>query len=160
MQIDANACQVFWMGYLSQLPQDHAHRALKPDAFAFGGEGALANELAELVLCGKKCATTSLAIEFTSLSEPLPTIGSLSIILRGDLTPVAIIERSAVTIVPFESVAVEYAAIEGEGDGSLAHWREAHTEYFTDVCARLGGRFDARTPVICQEFQLRWPCPR
>jgi uncharacterized protein YhfF len=82
------------------------------------------------------------------------------IILRGDLTPVAIIERTAVTIVPFESVALEYAAIEGEGDGSLAYWREAHTDYFADVCTRLGGRFDTKTPVICQVFQLRWPCPR
>jgi uncharacterized protein YhfF len=59
MQIDAAACHVFWTAYLEQLPLGHAHHALKPDAFAFGGEGALADELAALVLCGKKRATTS-----------------------------------------------------------------------------------------------------
>ena len=50
-----------------------------------------------------------------------------------------------------------YAAIEGEGDGSLAYWRAAHIEYFTGVCARLGGRFDDATPVLCQTFTVVWP---
>jgi uncharacterized protein YhfF len=157
MAFDTDACNVFWAEYLSHLPLHHAHRASKPDAFAFGGGGELADELALLVLDGKKRATTSLAIEFTSLNEPLPIVGAMSIILRGDLKPVAIIERRLVSVIPFESVDENYAAIEGEGDGSLSYWRESHIDYFTNVCARLGGRFDAKTPVICQVFELRWP---
>jgi uncharacterized protein YhfF len=157
MQIDSKACERFWQEYLTHLPSDHAHQSSTPDAFAFGGGGAIADELANLVLSGTKKATTSLAVEFSSLNEPLPEIGSVSIILGGDLTPVAIIERVEVTTLPFQDVGEAYAAIEGEGDGSLAYWREAHREYFAGVCERLGGDFDASTPVICQVFRLVWP---
>ncbi|MFL6621110.1 MAG: ASCH domain-containing protein [Sulfurifustis sp.] len=149
--------RAFWKDYLSQLPSGHPHRDANPDAFAFGSVGALADELAALVLSGKKRATTSLAIEFTSVDEPLPQVGSLSIILRGDLTPVAIIERTDVRTVLFDEVDEAYAATEGEGDGSLVYWRAAHTEYFTGVCERLGARFDHKTPVICQIFRVVWP---
>lgn len=147
----------YWQGYLAQLPADHPHRAATPDAFAFGASGALGDELAALVLAGTKRATTSLAVEFTALGEPLPAEGSLSIILNGALAPVAIIERTEVNTLPFGEVGDAYAAIEGEGDGSLAYWRDAHRRFFTGVCARLGGQFDDRTPVICQVFRRVWP---
>lgn len=155
--MDINACNAFWATYLRGLPQTHQHRSIKPDAFAFGGGGALADELAQLVLLGKKRATASLAIEFTSLNEPIPDVGSISIILDGSSKPVAIIERTSVKTVPFNLVDEEFAAMEGEGDGSLAYWRQAHFEYFTDVCERYGAHFDAKTPVLCQTFKLLWP---
>jgi uncharacterized protein YhfF len=81
-------------------------------------------------------------------------VGDLSIIVRGDGRPVAIIERTHVSAVPFDDVSDEYAAIEGEGDGSLTYWRAAHTDYFAEVCRRLGGHFDGRTSVICQIFRI------
>jgi len=156
MPIEADPFK-FWNDYVSVLAPDHAHRTANPDAFAFGDSVELANELADLVLCGKKRATASLAIEFTSLNEALPKIGDVSIILRGDRRPVAIIERTGVREVAFESVDDAFAATEGEGDGSLAYWRAAHMEYFTRVCTRLGGRFDAKTTVLCQTFRVVWP---
>jgi uncharacterized protein YhfF len=145
-----------WAAYTSELPPDHAHRFVTPDAFGFGGEPELADELAALVLAGKKRATTSLPMEYTSLDEPLPKPGDLSIVLRGDGTPVAIIETTEVTALPFESVTAEFAVIEGEGDSSLAYWREAHRDYFNAVCARLGGHFDVDTLVLYQVFQVLW----
>jgi len=141
---------------VADLPPEHPHRARKPTAFAFGGEPALADALSALVIAGRKRATTSLAIEYTAFKLPLPTVGDLSIIAAGDGLPCAIIERTQVTTVAFEAVDAEYAAIEGEGDGSLAFWRAAHKAYFTGVCARLGGHFDAQTPVQCQVFQVVW----
>jgi uncharacterized protein YhfF len=153
----SRACNAFWIEYLARLAQDHPHRAANPDAFGFGDTPELANDLAELVLGGRKRATTSLAIEFTALNDPLPKAGDVSIVLRGDLEPVAIIERTEVKTVPFGTVDAAFAAIEGEGDGSLAYWRAAHIEYFTGVCARLGGRFDDATPVLCQTFTVVWP---
>ena len=50
----------------------------------------------------------------------------------------------------------EFAEREGEGDGSLASWRANHERYFERVCARLGGTFDDRTPVLCQRFEVIW----
>jgi uncharacterized protein YhfF len=149
--------RAFWNEYLRALPPAHAHRAVMPDAFAFGDSVELADELAALVFAGKKCATASLAVEFTSLNERLPCAGDVSIILRGDGSPVAIIERTLVETVPFESVSAAFAATEGEGDGTLVYWREVHADYFGRVCERLGGVFSASTPVICQVFRVVWP---
>ena len=146
----------FWQRYLDSLPAAHPHRAARPDAFGFGDSAALADELAALVLSGKKRATASLAVEFTSLGEPLPVAGSLSIILRGDGVPVAIIERIEVREVPFHAVDQAFASREGEGDGTLAWWKDAHVKYFARVSRSHGQPFDENTPVICQSFQVIW----
>ena len=159
VQVDEKACEAVWLEYLRSLPPGHAHHRVKPDAFAFGGSKALADSLGQLVIDGKKRATTSLAVEFTSLNEPLPTVGSMSIVVDGNGSPMAIIERTDVREMQFQFVDEAFAATEGEGDGSLDHWRKAHTEYFTSVCARLGGEFSATTPVLCQIFEVRWRVP-
>ena len=156
--LDAN-CQHFWSEFTQSLAADDPRRLARPDAFAFGGAGTLADELAGLVLAGTKRATASLPIEYSSLNEPLPHAGDLSIILDGTGNPVAIIERTSVALVVFGSISAEFAAIEGEGDGSLAFWREAHTWYFNSVCTRLGGAFDETTPILCQRFRRVWPKP-
>ena len=157
MQVDKLACERFWADYLNQLSLDHPHRSVAPDAFAFGGAGPLGQELAQLVLSNTKRATTSLPIEFTSLNEAFPVVGNVSIILDGGLRPVAIIERTSIESIPFALVSAEYAKIEGEGDGSLDYWRQAHTEYFSEVCNRLGGHFNQNTAVLCQTFRMVWP---
>jgi uncharacterized protein YhfF len=87
-------------------------------------------------------------------------VGDLGIIVRGDGAPVAIIERTRVTVVRFGDVDAEFAATEGEGDGSLEYWRDAHANYFNQVCARLGGTFDERTPILCQVFRVIAGLPR
>jgi uncharacterized protein YhfF len=157
MQIDKAKCQSYWAEFITSLPSDDPRIRVKPDAFGFGGEGEIADELAALVLSGKKRATASLAGEYTSLGEALPKTGDLSIILNGKGSPVAIIERTSVEVVPFHAVTAEFAAIEGEGDGSIKFWQEAHTWYFGQVCKRLGGKLEATTPVLCQCFKMVWP---
>ena len=146
--------EAFWRRYLDSLAPAHLHRKARPDAFAFGDSPSLADELAALVLAGRKRATASLPIEFTSEGQPLPAAGDVGIVKRGDGNPVAIIELVQVRHVPFRSVDAAFAADEGEGDGSLAFWRSAHREYFGRVCARFGGKFDEAAAVICQRFRL------
>ena len=146
----------FWRVYLATLGDSHAHRLLTPEAFVFGDSPELADELAALVLAGIKRATASLAVEFSAVGDPLPSTGDVCIVLRGDGQPVAVIERTAVAQVPFGEVDAAFAAREGEGDGSLASWRANHERYFERVCARLGGTFDDRTPVLCQHFEVIW----
>lgn len=152
-------CKAYWATFVQSLAENDPRRTSKPDAFGFGGEGEIADELAALVLAGKKRATASLPAEYISLKEPLPKAGDLSIILDGKDTPIGIIERTSVELVAFEAVGEEFAAFEGEGDGSLRYWREAHTLYFNSVCSRLGGKLEESTPILCQRFRLVWPRP-
>ncbi len=86
---------------LGTLPVEHPHRHARPDAFAFGDSPALANELAALVQVGRKRATASLRVEFTSVGLPLPAAGDVNIVTRADGIPVAIIELVEVRHVPF-----------------------------------------------------------
>lgn len=151
------AAEAFWLDYLGTLAAGHPHRRARPDVFAFGDSSGLADELAGLVEAGRKRATTTLPAEFAADGSTVPVAGDLSIVTRADGTPVAIIEIVEVQEVPFAAVDAAYAAEEGEGDGSLAWWRDAHRAYFGRVAARLGTAFDDRTPVVCQRFRLLWP---
>ncbi|MET0334200.1 MAG: ASCH domain-containing protein [Rhizobacter sp.] len=157
MPLDLQMCKAYWAGFVNSLADTDPRRAVRPDAFGFGGEGELADELGALVLAGTKRATASLPVEYTSLGEALPKAGDLSIILDGQGKPIGIIERTSVELVPFANVDAAFAAHEGEGDGSLAYWREAHTWYFNSVLARSDDTLKDDTPVLCQRFVLVWP---
>lgn len=160
LRIDHAACHAFWQAYRASLPVGHAHaqRPHRPVAFGFcETQPELVEELCQLVVAGRKRATTSLTIELTSVGEQLPKVGDISIVVGRDGTPRALIELTHVESIPFDAVDAEYAAIEGEGDATLETWRRDHLWYFSDVCERLGGRFDGSTPVICQVFRVLWP---
>jgi len=151
-----NVVLTYWKNYVDTLPAAHPHRHARPDAFAFGDTHALADELGALVKAGRKRATASLPVEFTSLGDPLPAVGNVGIVLSGSGTPIAIIELTEVRHVPFRDVGAAFAADEGEGDGTLANWRAAHLAYFGRVASRAGVPFDETTTVICQRFRLVW----
>jgi uncharacterized protein YhfF len=67
---------------------------------------------------------------------------------------VCVIETLGIQIVPFSKVDADFAATEGEGDGSLAHWQRAHTAFFGRECQRLGREFSLAAPVVCERFAV------
>lgn len=67
----------------------------------------------------------------------------------------ALITRVVSTyIVPYAEVTAEYAAIEGEGDGSLEYWRQAHWGFFARACEQLGRQPAESMPVVCCVFEV------
>jgi uncharacterized protein YhfF len=96
------------------------------EAFHFDDNEPSANELARLVLAGTKRATASLVWSLEAEHTPPPKPGDLSVVTDWQGKPLCVIETQAVAIVPFEEVSEEFAAAEGEGDGSLRRWREDH----------------------------------
>jgi len=124
------------------------------EAFAFGDSDELAAELAQLVLSGNKRATAGSLWTFDAMGKRLPTPGDLSVVTTWAGEPLCIIETLSLDVVPFRSVTAEFAAAEGEGDGSLAFWRQAHREYFTRECARLDREFNEDMPVACERFRV------
>lgn len=145
----------FWHQYLSTLPSDHPDHSLSvPAAWRFGDSPELADELAHLVHAGVKTATCASFWECEADGDPLPRVGSYSIILDGRDKPVAIIQTIEVTIRPFIEVDAGFASEEGEGDRSLEHWREGHWRFFQRNLSRLGLVPDPSMPLICERFRL------
>ncbi len=127
------------------------------EAFCFGDGEALANSLAELVLRGTKRATAGSVWSFEAEAKRPPVPGDLSVVTRWGGKPLCVIETLTVEVVPFSEVSAEFAATEGEGDGSLSFWRAAHREFFTRECAVAGREFTEGMLVACERFEVVYP---
>ncbi len=123
-------------------------------AWQFGRTPEVGDELAALVLEGRKRATTGLAFEYEREGEPLPKKGDLSIVLGGDGKARCIIRTTSVRVMPFREVPEEFAWKEGEDDRSLRSWREVHQRVFTLDCEAAGIKFSPDMPVVCEEFEV------
>ncbi|WP_100372123.1 ASCH domain-containing protein [Bacillus sp. FJAT-45037] len=123
-------------------------------AWAFGDSKEMADELARLVIEGKKTATASNFTLYKLENEALPQIGQLNIILDGNEIAVAIVETTSVEIVPFDEVTEEHAYLEGEGDRSLAYWRDVHETFFRKEFDAISSEFSLKMPVVCEKFEV------
>jgi uncharacterized protein YhfF len=119
-----------------------AYRSLR--SFAFGDSPALADELLELVLKGTKTATCS-----TEDEPNTSKAGERWIVLDGRGMPRCVIQTLEVTYRRYREVDAAFAREEGEGDRSLAYWRQAHREYFGRQ-----GRFSEDMMLMCERFRL------
>jgi uncharacterized protein YhfF len=142
----------FWREFAATQRADPTPRFL--EAFYFDDNEPSANALAQLVLSGRKRATASLVWSLEPAGAALPQPGSLSVVTTFAGKPVCVIETRSIDIVPFEEVTAEFAAVEGEGDGSLEYWRKAHTASFGRECRRIGRVADPRMPVACERFAV------
>jgi uncharacterized protein YhfF len=113
-------------------------------SFAFGDSPRLADELLVLVLKGIKTATCS-----TEDEPNTSTPGERWIVLDGSGMPRCVIESTEVTYRRYGEVDAAFAHDEGEGDRSLAYWRQAHRNYFSRL-----GRFSEDMMLMCERFRL------
>lgn len=127
------------------------------EAFGFGDSPTLADELGQLVLSGIKRATAGSVWSYESSGKGVSKPGDLSVVTDSNDIPLCIIETVQVDIVPFSAVTEEFAATEGEGDGSLAYWREAHFAYFSRECESTGRSFDEDMLLACERFRVVYP---
>ena len=141
-----------WTAYTAVIGRDRSPDFYEPFHFHDHAQGAA--ELAALVLKGIKQATASLIWTYEHDRKLPPWVGSLSVMTDWKGHPLAIMETRHIEAVPFEEVTAEFAAIEGEGDGTLRHWRKAHWAYFTRECQRIGRQPDPRMPILCEQFEV------
>lgn len=122
------------------------------EAWAFGGAP---EKLARLVIQGIKTATAS-AYDLYALddSEAMPKVGDYSVILNSREEGVCVIRTTKLSVVPFDRVGPDQAYMEGEGDRSLAYWRQVHEEFFREELEAYGLQFSKEMKVLCEEFRL------
>ena len=116
---------------------------LPPPAWAFGATPDEADALLALVLSGDKTATADALWDYEAEGEDLPEPGALAIVTA----------TTRVDVVPFDEVSAEHAFLEGEGDRSLATWRQVHERFFTESAVHDRG-FRSDMPVVLQRFTV------
>ena len=128
----------FWDKFQTALSHDAS--SLFYEAFHFDDNERTANVLCALVLSGHKRATAGLLWTNEVTNKPLPTLGALSVVTDWHGTPVCVIQSTHVEIVSFERVSDSFATAEGEGDGSLRHWRAGVDRLRRPLSRALGAR--------------------
>lgn len=147
----SKAVEEFWASYRAA-----SGVADQPyEVVSFGDSPALADELLALVRAGRKRGTASLLRDYTAETVPKP--GDHVLVLDGAGTPACIWRSAQIDIRPFIEVGEDFAAAEGEGDGSLAFWREGHSRYFGRQAAREDFPMHDRIEVVCERFEVVWP---
>jgi len=130
-------------------------RQARWSAWAFGGPSMpeLADELAKLVVSGPKRATAGLLAEYERDGDPLPEVDEHSVVLDGSGRPACIIRATQVELKRLGDVDEKFAWDEGEGDRTLAWWREAHIRFFRGE----GWDIDDDSTMVLTRFEKVWP---
>ena len=144
----------YWNSFLTSLSPLSPYYGKPYILERFGDSLELAEELGQLVVSGVKTATSSSLWMWEAEGTLLPQPGLLSIILDGRDQPICIIETIEVFVCRFNTVDEKFARDEGEGDLSLAYWREAHKKFFTRQLAKIEKIFTEEMPLVCERFRI------
>ncbi len=120
----------------------------------YGDSPLLSESLLALIRSGRKRAGTGLLWGYEHDGDHIANPGEIEIIVDHLNRPALVTRVLRSEIVPFNEVTAEYAAIEGEGDGSLEYWRTGHWAFFSRECRRIGREPEETMPVICCVFEL------
>jgi uncharacterized protein YhfF len=146
-----------WRAYLATLGETPQTTNRQLSSWHFSDNEADANALAELVKQGVKRATSPSLWYFEATGQPLPKANDLHVVTDWSGRAQCIIRTSAVEIIPFDDVSAEYAALEGEGGGSLQYWRDVHWSYYHRELAGTGRVPQLNMPIICERFDVVFP---
>jgi len=127
-----------------------------PPVTSFGDSTSMQDELCELVLAGRKRGTASLGLWYGAERKFLPKAGELRVVVDGGGRPRCLIEILAVEERRFCEVDEAFAAVEGEGDRSLAYWRREHERFFGAELAAEGLEFSEQVRVVLETFRVVW----
>lgn len=127
----------------------------RPNAvFHFCDNREDANLCADLVRRGVKRATASSLAELELAGDPAPRPGDLNVITDWTGAAQAVVRVTSVQLRRLGDVDEAFARDEGEGDGSLAWWREAHDAYYRRVLAGTGHAVNEDLMICCERFAV------
>ncbi|WP_288774329.1 ASCH domain-containing protein [uncultured Psychrobacter sp.] len=137
--------------FIEEYKQETSQPNITISAWQFGTEP---DELARLVVKGKKTATCSLYKLYEIEGEPLPQVGLHQVILDSTDQPVAMIKITEVSLTPMQEVPLDFALAEGEGDGSYKYWWNGHIKFFKSLAEEFDITFDIRDLLVCERFEV------
>jgi uncharacterized protein YhfF len=132
-------------------------QADKYDVVSFGDNAAMATQLANLVVSGRKRATAGLLRQFGPDGEPPPVVGSYVALIDGEARPRAIWRTTEIRTGPLASVDEQFAWDEGEGDRTRNWWLSAHRKYFGRQASAQGFHMHDEIETVFERFSVVWP---
>lgn len=147
----ADRIEAFWQQFL--LATGRSTETRPSDVFSFDITEKSANALLELVLLGKKRATSSSLLAYELDGEPIPKEGDLSIVTDWAGNPRCVIMTKAVTIIPYKDMTFELCSREGEDD-CLESWQRNHERFFSHDAEASGYIFSPDMPVVFEDFEV------
>lgn len=144
-----DSLRALWSRYRTLNPQV---AETPPVSFYFCDNQQDADLCAALVVAGKKRATAASLAELELSRQPVPQAGDLAMVTDWSGKAVAVIQTRSVEIRRLGDVDAEFAAAEGEGDGSLNWWRQAHLAYFSRVLEGTGHKVNDDLLIACEHF--------
>ena len=111
------------------------------------------NHLLDLVLAGRKRATSSSMLSYRMEGEEIPKAGDLSVITDWDGVPRCVVMTTAVRVMRYGDITFDIAKLEGEDD-SLESWRRNHERFFREEGKELGYTFSEDLKVVFEEFEV------
>ena len=141
----------FWQEFLAKSNKDSATQYA--GCFHFGLTEEWADKLLELVLSGKKKATSSSLPAYGISGERSPQVSDYSIVTDWSGNPRCVIETTATTILPFNEMSFDICKREGEDD-TLESWQRGHRSFFTEEGKELGYEFSETMPIVFEDFEV------
>lgn len=127
------------------------------DAWGFGDNPELMDELLGYILQGIKRTSTSLCKETELEGWPMDKVGDYNVILDGRDKPVAVIKNVSVRRVKYRDVDADHAYWEGEGDRTLKTYFMEHDKYYKRRGEALGFDFNKDMKVDLRRFEVVYP---
>ena len=153
---DAPEIEAFWQQAceatgIDPATQHHAGTFAEPDG---DGDAEFIGELARMARDGRKRGTAHMRLHFEHEGIRMREPGDCWIVTTTAGKPLCVVRITNVAITPFKDVGPEFAASEGEGDLSVAYWRDAHLGYFKRQCRQWGHEWQDDQPTVCENFEL------
>lgn len=128
-----------------------------PESWYFHNNKEDANRLAELILNGKKKASSGLYFWYEEANADLPKIGTKHIITDFEGKAQAIIEIKKVDTIPFNQISKDYAEMDmGTKIEPLKKWKKAHWEFFASTMEESGVKPAEEMLIVCERFETIW----
>ncbi|WP_411029562.1 ASCH domain-containing protein [Spongiimicrobium sp. 3-5] len=149
--MDNASARNMWGDYLDTHLEDAFSEA--PKVVRFCDNEKDANRCAQLVVSGKKTATSLSLLGLQQRKEPLPKLGDFMVVTDWAGKAKCIVRTTSVRLKPFFSIDASFAKIEGEGDKSLEHWKKTHWDYYSRELEPYNLLPRESMIVVCQTFE-------
>lgn len=128
-----------------------------PESWFFHNNEADANRLVDLVVSGKKKASSGLYNMYQKYEADLPIVGTKHIITNFSGKAQAIIEIIKVDTIPFNQITKEYAELDmGTHIEPIKKWKKAHWNFFSSVFEGSEEKPTENMLVVCESFETIW----